>query len=194
MQRHLLKQLMPNNAQDEDAARELVSLGADEVGPVVPEMLRLLKSIDSPVCAIFADFFAREGECFVDHVASQLSRSTMRRRRRIGMPLFMVIEHFRSGDAAPVYRRFKEHGRMAPDGLTYVSSWVDENLAICYQLMETSDRALLDEWTRNWSDLIEFEIRPVISSQEAAQRLAGLEACPPGWSGGYARSFSRLPP
>jgi len=92
------------------------------------------------------------------------------------MPLFMVIEHFRNGDAAPVYRRFKEHGRMAPDGLTYVSSWVDENLAICYQLMETSDRALLDEWTRNWSDLIEFEIRPVISSQEAAQRLAGLEA------------------
>jgi len=92
------------------------------------------------------------------------------------MPLFMVVEHFRNGDAAPVYRRFKEYGRMAPDGLAYVSSWVDENLSICYQLMETSDRALLDEWTRNWSDLVKFEIHRVISSQEAAQRLAGLEA------------------
>ena len=92
------------------------------------------------------------------------------------MPLFMVVEHFRNGDATPVYRRFKEHGRMAPDGLTYVSSWVDENLATCYQLMETADRALLDEWTRNWRDLVEFEIHLVISSQEAAQRVARLEA------------------
>ena len=92
------------------------------------------------------------------------------------MPLFMVVEHFRNGEAAPVYRRFKEHGRMVPDGLTYVSSWVDENLATCYQLMETADRALLDEWTRNWRDLVEFEIHPVISSQEAAQRVASLEA------------------
>ena len=60
------------------------------------------------------------------------------------MPLFMIVEHFRNGEAAPVYRRFKERGRMAPDGLTYVSSWVDENLATCYQLMETANRALLD--------------------------------------------------
>jgi hypothetical protein len=92
------------------------------------------------------------------------------------VPLLMVVEHFRNGEAAPVYRRFKEHGRMAPDGLTYVSSWVDENLGTCYQLMETEDRALLDEWTRNWRDLVEFEIHPVISSQEAAQRVASLEA------------------
>ena len=92
------------------------------------------------------------------------------------MPLFMVIEHFRNGEAAPVYRRFKERGRMAPDGLTYVSSWVDENLATCYQLMETSDRSLLDEWIRNWRDLVEFEVHPVISSQEAARWVASLEA------------------
>ena len=92
------------------------------------------------------------------------------------MPLFMVVEHFRNGEAAPVYRRFKEHGRMTPDGLTYVSSWVDENLATCYQLMETADRTLLDEWIRNWKDLVEFEVHPVISSQEAAQRVASLEA------------------
>ncbi len=92
------------------------------------------------------------------------------------MALFMVVEHFRNGAAAPVYRRFKERGRMAPDGLTYISSWVDENLATCYQLMETADRALLDEWTRNWKDLVEFEVHPVITSQEAAQRMASLEA------------------
>ena len=92
------------------------------------------------------------------------------------MPLFMVVEHFRNGEAAPVYRRFKERGRMAPDGLTYLSSWVDENLATCYQLMETADRALLDEWTLNWRDLVEFEVHPVITSQEAAQRVASLEA------------------
>jgi len=91
------------------------------------------------------------------------------------VPLFMVVEHFRNGRAAPVYRRFKERGRMAPDGLTYISSWVDENLATCYQIMETADPALLDEWMRNWKDLVEFEVHPVITSQEAAQRAAGLE-------------------
>ena len=92
------------------------------------------------------------------------------------MALFMIVEHFRNGEAAPVYRRFKELGRMAPDGLAYVSSWVDENLAICYQLMETADRTLLDEWMRNWKDLVDFEVHPVISSQEAAQRVASLDA------------------
>ena len=91
------------------------------------------------------------------------------------MPLYMIVEYFRNGDAVPVYRRFKESGRLAPDGLTYVSSWVAENLAICYQLMETSDRALLDEWMQNWKDLVEFEVHPVITSQEAAQRVASLE-------------------
>jgi hypothetical protein len=77
MERRQLNQLMPKNARDADAARELVSLGASEIGSVVPEMLRLLKNVDSPVCATFADFFAREGECFADHIANQLSRSTM---------------------------------------------------------------------------------------------------------------------
>ena len=88
----------------------------------------------------------------------------------------MIVEHFRNGEAAPVYRRFQEHGRMAPEGLTYVSSWVEENLVTCYQLMETSDRTLLDQWMRNWNDLVEFEVHPVISSHEAAQRVASLES------------------
>lgn len=87
----------------------------------------------------------------------------------------MIVEHFRNGDAVPVYRRFKDHGRMAPDGLTYVSSWTTEDLATCYQLMETFDRSLLDEWAQHWNDLVDFEIHPVITSQEAAQRVASLE-------------------
>ena len=91
------------------------------------------------------------------------------------MRLYMVVEHFRNGDPVPVYRRFRERGRMAPEGLTYVSSWVDETLSTCYQVMQTADRALLDDWMRRWSDLVEFEVHPVITSQEAAQRVAQLE-------------------
>lgn len=88
------------------------------------------------------------------------------------MPLYMVVEHFRNGDAVPVYRRFRERGRMTPDGLIYVSSWVDEGLSTCYQLMETDDRSLLEDWMRHWTDLVEFEVHPVLTSQEAAQRIA----------------------
>jgi len=88
------------------------------------------------------------------------------------MALYMVLEHFRNGDAAPVYRRFRERGRMAPDGLSYVASWVDESMATCYQVMETADRALLERWMTRWSDLVEFEVHPVMTSQEAAQRMA----------------------
>ena len=85
--------------------------------------------------------------------------------------LYMVIERFRDGDAAPVYRRFRERGRLAPEGLTYVSSWVDTSLATCYQLMETGDRRLLDEWMAQWSDLVDFEVHPVMTSAEAAARV-----------------------
>ena len=88
------------------------------------------------------------------------------------MAVYMVIERFRNGDAAPVYRRFKERGRMAPAGLNYISSWITADLRTCYQVMETADRALLDAWMGRWSDLVEFEVHPVITSQEAAQRAA----------------------
>ncbi len=86
--------------------------------------------------------------------------------------LYMVIEHFKNGDAVPVYRRFRERGRMAPAGLTYVSSWVSEELGRCYQVMETEDRALLEEWMANWSDIVDFEVETVISSKEAADKIA----------------------
>jgi uncharacterized protein DUF3303 len=85
---------------------------------------------------------------------------------------YMVVEHFRNGDPVPVYRRFRERGRMLPDGLAYVSSWVDRELHRCYQLMETDDPALLDEWIARWSDLADFEVHPVMTSQEAADRVA----------------------
>lgn len=92
------------------------------------------------------------------------------------MALFMVIERYRNGDAASVYRRFKERGRMAPEGLHYISSWVEENLGTCYQVMEASDPSLLDDWMRHWKDLVEFEVHSVITSQEAAQRAVRADA------------------
>ena len=86
--------------------------------------------------------------------------------------LYMVVEHFKNNDALPVYRRFREHGRMAPDGLAYVSSWVDDRYQRCYQLMETRDRRLLDRWMARWSDLVDFEVYPVMTSKEAAEKIA----------------------
>ena len=86
--------------------------------------------------------------------------------------LYLLIETFKNGDPVPVYRRFRERGRMAPAGLDYVSSWVTDDLKCCYQIMATHDRALLDVWMENWNDLVDFEVRPVISSQAAAERIA----------------------
>jgi hypothetical protein len=86
--------------------------------------------------------------------------------------LYMVVEHFKNRDAAPVYRRFRERGRLAPDGLTYIASWVDVKLERCYQLMETADPSLLDRWMAQWNDLADFEVHPVISSREARELIA----------------------
>jgi hypothetical protein len=86
--------------------------------------------------------------------------------------LYMVVENFRNGDAVPVYRRFRDQGRLAPPGLFYLSSWVNVELNRCYQLMETEDRALLDRWIENWNDIVDFEVHLVISSKEAAEKIA----------------------
>jgi hypothetical protein len=88
------------------------------------------------------------------------------------MASYMVIEHFKNGDPVPVYRRFREYGRLAPDGLRYVSSWVDAKLDRCYQVMETDDPRLLDEWITRWSDIVDFEVHSVMSSAEAAETIA----------------------
>ncbi|HEV2802879.1 MAG TPA: DUF3303 family protein [Pyrinomonadaceae bacterium] len=83
--------------------------------------------------------------------------------------LFMVIERFRNRDAAAIYRRYREHGRMMPDGLHYVGSWIETNYDRCFQLMECDDPRLFEQWTIHWQDLMEFEIVPVITSKEAAE-------------------------
>ncbi len=82
--------------------------------------------------------------------------------------LFMIIEHFVAGDAAPVYRRFREQGRMAPEGLEYLGSWVTADLGTCYQVMECESRPLLDRWISCWDDLVRFEVIEVMTSAEAA--------------------------
>ena len=86
--------------------------------------------------------------------------------------LYMIIERFRDGDPLPVYRRFRDRGRLAPDGLRYVSSWVTLDHRQCYQVMECDDRALLDAWMAQWSDLTDFEVIPVITSAQAAAEIA----------------------
>ncbi len=89
--------------------------------------------------------------------------------------LYMIVENFRNHDAVPVYQRFCEHGRLAPEGLIYVSSWVDMQLHRCFQVMETDDRNLLDQWMANWADLVDFEVIPVMTSAEAATKILNLE-------------------
>jgi hypothetical protein len=80
---------------------------------------------------------------------------------------YMVIETFTQG-ARPVYERARDRGRLLPEGLEYVESWVMEGLGGCFQLMETDDPALFDTWTAQWADLAEFEIMPVLASADAA--------------------------
>jgi uncharacterized protein DUF3303 len=86
--------------------------------------------------------------------------------------LFMVIEHFKGGDPIPVYRRFRDRGRMAPDDVRYVTSWVTVDLTTCYQVMDAPDRARLDEWLQRWEDLVDFDVVPVITSPEAQALVA----------------------
>jgi hypothetical protein len=82
--------------------------------------------------------------------------------------LYMVIERYKNRDAEAVYSRFREKGRMLPEGLEYVGSWVEPNFDRCFQLMECDNPALFDQWTVHWQDLVEFEIIEVLSSADAA--------------------------
>jgi hypothetical protein len=105
------------------------------------------------------------------HAEPALSAAPVAIRDTFNM-LYMVVEHFKNGDAVPVYRRFRERGRMAPIGLTYISSWVTADLTRCFQIMESPNRALLDQWLAQWADLVDFEVLPVITSAEAAASVA----------------------
>jgi hypothetical protein len=91
-----------------------------------------------------------------------------------GAMLFMVIERFRNRDARAVYRRFRDEGRRMPEGLRYVGSWIEVNFDRCFQLMECDDARLFQPWVAGWSDLIEFEIVPVVPSVETRQALEPL--------------------
>ena len=86
--------------------------------------------------------------------------------------LYMVVETYKDGAAPEIYRRAGEQGRLMPEGLRYVSSWVDLELKRCFQLLETEDASLFEVWTEAWSDLVEFEVVPVQTSAEAASRAA----------------------
>jgi hypothetical protein len=83
--------------------------------------------------------------------------------------LFMVIERFK--DAPAIYARFRERGRMLPEGLTYVSSWVEHNFDRCFQVMETDDPRLLEAWADHWRDLADFEFVPIMTSAQAAAKM-----------------------
>ena len=85
---------------------------------------------------------------------------------------FMVVEQFRNVDPLPIYRRFRDRGRLAPEGLRHIASWVDDALERCFQIMETDDRRLLDQWIENWSDIADFQVYPIMSSKEAADKVA----------------------
>jgi hypothetical protein len=87
--------------------------------------------------------------------------------------LYMVVEHFK--DAPAIYRRLRAQGRMMPNGLNYISSWIDSELKVCYQLMETEDPALFARWTENWDDLMDFKIVPVRTSAETAAMVEELK-------------------
>src|SRR5580693_4172087 len=104
---------------------------------------------------------SRDEKILVDNQGDSMSKT-----------LYMVMENFRNGDAVPVYRRFRDRGGLAPAGLSYVSSWVSDKLDRCYQLMETEDRALLDQWIENWTDIVDFEVHTVISLTEASEKIA----------------------
>lgn len=86
--------------------------------------------------------------------------------------LYMVIERFKNRDAKAIYRRFREKGRMMPEGVSYLDSWVEENLDRCFQLMECEDSRLLEQWASHWRDLMEFEFVPVRRSREVVEMMS----------------------
>jgi hypothetical protein len=88
--------------------------------------------------------------------------------------LFMAIERFRNRDPKPVYRRLRERGRLMPEGLRFVDSWVEPSFERCFQLMETEDARLLQKWVASWTDLMEFEILPVVQSKDTRQDVDAL--------------------
>lgn len=88
--------------------------------------------------------------------------------------LFMVIERFKNRDSLAVYRRFREQGRMMPEGLTYLESWTEANFDRCFQLMECDDPVLLQQWVVRWQDLVEFEFVPIVPSKQTLEAITSM--------------------
>lgn len=86
---------------------------------------------------------------------------------------YMVVETFTPGRLADIYKRLAEQGRILPEGVVYVASWITDDLSRCYQVMEADDRSRLDEWLANWEGYMTAEVHPVISSAEASHRALG---------------------
>ena len=82
---------------------------------------------------------------------------------------YMIIERFHPGKVKDMYRRFEEKGRMLPEGVSYINSWINNDVTVCYQLMEAASAEKISEWTENWKDLVDFEVVPVISSTVAKE-------------------------
>ena len=83
----------------------------------------------------------------------------------------MIIESFHPGKVKTIYQRFGEKGRMLPEGVSYINSWLNESVTVCYQLMESESVEKLQEWIDKWKDLMEFEVVPVISSAQAKEKV-----------------------
>ena len=87
------------------------------------------------------------------------------------MQKFMIIERFQPEKVKSLYQRFEKHGRLLPNGVEYIDSWIDENVSVCYQLMRSEHIDGIQQWVDQWNDLADFEIVPVISSEEAKAKV-----------------------
>lgn len=85
--------------------------------------------------------------------------------------LYMIIERFHPGKVQELYKRVDEKGRMMPEGVAYINSWINEDVSVCYQVMESASEEKLQEWISNWNDIVDFEVIPVTSSAEARAKV-----------------------
>ena len=85
--------------------------------------------------------------------------------------LFMIIEKFHPGKVKTLYQRFEENGRLMPEGVSYINSWIDSKINICYQVMESDSEVKIHEWISNWNDLADFEVIPVITSAQVKEKV-----------------------
>jgi len=74
---------------------------------------------------------------------------------------YMVVERFKPGLMEKNYEVYNSQGRMFPEGLYYLNSWVNAGNNVCFQLMESNDPSLFEEWFEKWEEFVEFELYPI---------------------------------